>query len=387
MKLRRVYPGIPWIIWALAVPMTLVVLAVVAFAMTDAGTVPLDNPHLWWLLSLVPLAGVVFLVGIALKRRTLQSLTSPNLAGLLTERLQPARQAGRAALLVSAIALVAMAIIGPRWGMYVEKMRIHGVDIVVAIDVSRSMLANDLEPTRLERAKREIRQQLVERPVFQGRHRLALMAFAGNTSIKVPLTTDLSAFRTKLEAIGVGSAPKGGTAVGNAVRNAIDLFARSPQEASKILLVVTDGEDHEGDAVSAAREAFEEHNIRVYGIGVGDPSRSAGVQIPAADSPGAKPMLYNGQIVFSKVNVDGLRMIAAAGGGQYAPIEDLHALVTAIAGMKSTELTTEERMRHKPQYQWFLVAALICLGLEATIRERSPGVSGVPARLWQVEPA
>ncbi len=387
MKSREVYPISAWVLWVIALPAALLGLGVAAFAMTDVGTVPLDHPDLWWLFGVVPMVCAAFLWGLRFKRRAVASFASRALAPLLMDCLLPGRQAARAGLMVAAVGFVVAAIVGPRWGMYLEKQKVHGVDIVVALDVSKSMLANDLQPSRLERAKKEIRQQLVERPVFQGRHRMALMAFAGSTSIKVPLSTDLLAFRSKLEAVRVGSAPKGGTAIGNAVRSAADLFARSPEEATKIVLVFTDGEDHEGQPVEASREIREQHQIRVYTIGVGDASRTMGAEVPAGETSGGKTLLHDGQIVFSKLNVASLKEIAEAGGGRYAPVEDLHALVSAIAGMKSTELTTEERQRHKPRYQWFLAAALICLGFETTIRERRTLKSDRPERVWQLEAA
>jgi Ca-activated chloride channel family protein len=386
MKPRPVYAAGIWLLWALVVPLGLVALGITAYGLTEVGTVPLDHPELWWLLLSVPVAGAVYFCGMLVRRRAIDRLTSATLAGLLTDRVQPARQAFRAGLVVSAVAFVAAAIVGPRWGLYLEKQKVRGVDIVVALDVSRSMLANDMEPNRLDRAKRDIRHQLVERPVFQGMHRLGLLAFAGSTSVRVPLTTDLTAFRNRLDMLRVGVVSKGGTAIGNAIRNATDLFVRSPQGATKILLVFTDGEDHEGQPEEAAREAREKHDIRVYTIGVGDPSRTVGVQVPAGEGAGSKPLLHDGQIVFSKMNVETLKDIARSGGGQYAPLEDLYALVTAVAGMKSAELTTEERMRHRPRYPWFLAAALICLGLESTIRERRT-TEDLPVRVWQLEAA
>jgi len=193
------------------------------------------------------------------------------------------------------------------------------------------------------------------------------------------------AFRSKLEAVRVGDAPRGGTAIGEAIREATDLFVKSPEQATKIILLFTDGEDHEGGAVEAATAAFEEHNIRVYPIGVGDPMRTVGVQVPAGADERGKPLLYDGQIVFSKLDVPGLQRIAEAGGGQFATIQDLHRVVDVIAGMRKVELTTEERVRHTPRYQWFVAAALLLLGLETLIHERRSSVEKRAQRVWQQE--
>ena len=387
MKPRPLYPLWGWLVWVLVVPLLLVAVGGLLVIFTDAADLPFDNAELWWLAGAVPLAGLVYLYGLFRRRAAMNFFASAELSSLLADRMSPTRQAVRAGLVVAALAMLVGAILGPRWGIYLEKQKVYGVDIVAALDVSRSMLAGDVKPNRLERAKMEIRQQLTERAVFHGTNRLALMAFAGSTSVRLPLTTDHTAFRSKLEALHVGAAPRGGTAIGRAITEATDLFARSPEQATKIVLLFTDGEDHEGSAVEAAKLAYEEHNIRVFTIGIGDPSLTAGARVPADDSRSAKPMLYDGQIVFSKLDVAGLRAIADTGGGRYAPLDDLHLLVDAVAGMRKTELSTEERMRHKPRYQLFLVAALIMLGIESLIGERRASVSDAPQRAWQQEGA
>jgi len=382
---RALYPLSTWITWVLLLPVALIVLGFIVVASTEAHTLLFDNAHLWWLGGVGLVAGLIILYGMTRRRRALERFTSADLAPLLTARISPSRQVLRAALVVTAFLMIAAAVIGPRWGMYLEKQRVRGVDIVVAVDVSRSMLADDVKPNRLERAKWDIRQQLTERAAFQHASRLALFAFAGSTSLKLPLTTDHVSFRSKLEAIRVGSAPRGGTAVAEAIRAATDLFAKSPEEATKIILLFTDGEDHEGGPVEAAKVAFEEHGIRTYPIGVGDPARTVGAQVPVREGDARKPLLYDGQIVFSKLDVSGLQRIADAGGGQFATIHDLHRLVDAIAGMRKAELTMEERIRHKPRYQWFLAVALVLFGLESVISERRSSIEKLPQRVWQQE--
>lgn len=384
MTRSPLYPLMTYAAWVLLLPVALIALAFVLVATSAADTLLFDNPHLWWLGCAVPVAGLVVLYGAVRRGRAIERFASARLAPLLAARMSPSRQAIRAALIVVAILMIVVAVIGPRWGVYLEKQKVYGVDIVVALDVSRSMLARDVEPSRLERAKREIRQQLTERAVLGHANRLALLAFAGSTSLRLPLTTDHVAFRSKLEAIRVGSAPRGGTAIAEAIRASTDLFARSPQEATKIILLFTDGEDHEGGPAQAAQAAFEEHGIRTFAIGVGDPARTVGAQVPSGIGS-SKPLLHDGQIVFSKLDVPGLEEIGQAGGGQFAPIMDLHRLVDAMAGMRKTELTSQERVRHKPRYQWFVAMALLMLALETLISERRSSIANVPQRIWQQE--
>lgn len=383
MTQRAIYPWTTWLIWAVAVPLTLIGAGFAAVAATDAKELLFDNAQLWWLGAAGPLAGLCFVYGVARRRRAIERFTSPQLAPLLAERVNPAAQAMRAGVLATAILMIAAGVIGPRWGLYLEKQEIHGVDIVVALDVSRSMLAEDVQPNRLGRAQRELRQQLVERAVFEHANRLALLAFAGSTSLKLPLTTDHLAFQSKLEAVRVGSAPRGGTNIGEAIRRATDLFNSSPKDATKIILLLSDGEDHAGEGLAASKVAHDEADIRVFTVGVGDPTRTVGAQIPIDNGGVRKPLLHDGQIVFTKLDAGDLRDIAAAAGGQYAPIGEFHRLVQAMAGMKQTELSTEERMRHRPRYQWFVAAALILLALETMISDRRASVVSGPQRVWQ----
>jgi Ca-activated chloride channel family protein len=387
MRRRNLYPIWTWVLWVLVVPMAVLALGIVLLAATDARDLPFDNANLWWLMVLVPLIGLGFLYGVLRRRQALHRFASAELAPLLAARLSPSRQALRAGMTTLAVAMLLFAILGPRWGMYMEKQTVHGIDIVVALDVSRSMLASDVTPDRLTKAKEQIRQQLTERAVFQRAHRLALLAFAGTTSLRLPLTTDHLSFKSKLEDLRVGTVPRGGTAIARAILVATDLFAKSPEQATRIILLFTDGEDHEGGAEEAAKEAFEEHGIRVYTIGIGDPALTAGAEVPSDRSRSARPLLHDGQIVFSKLDVEGLEQIARTAGGRYTPLDELNLLVDAIAKMRKTELTTEERMRHKPRYQWFLVAALLLLGLEMIIGDRHPSERGGPMRIWQQEAA
>ena len=386
MKRETLYPLPLWVLATLGAPIALIALGV-ALMLANADALEFDKPNWWWLAAIGPLAGCVALWSVYRRRRALARFASPSLAPLLVQGFSPARQSARVGLLVCAILMVAAAIIGPRWGVFLEKHRVFGIDIVVALDVSRSMWAEDVTPNRLARAKRDIRQQLTERTIFGNTNRLGLIAFAGSTSLKAPLSTDLLSFRSKLSSVEIGSAPRGGTALAKAIYAATDLFVKSPDEATKVILVFTDGEDHDGDPIAAAQTAFQEHGIHTFTIGVGDPARIAGAQIPIHTGNKIKPLLHNGQIVFSKLDVPGLRQIARSGSGQYAAIRDFGRLVDAIAGMHRSELSTEERIRHKPRYQWFLAIALLLLALEGTIHERRRGETQTIKRVWQWETA
>ena len=373
-----------WITWVLAIPL-IVLAGGIALLATDIGGLPFDNPDLWWLAAVVPFAGLIYVYGMTRRRRSIARFTSAQLASLIVVRMSPGPQAFRAGLTVLAIVMLVAAILGPRWGIQMEKQKVHGVDIVIAVDVSRSMLARDVEPSRLERAKQEIKRQLTERAAFQRSHRLALLAFAGTTSLKVPLTTDCLAFRSNLANLSMYSAARGGTAIARAIHAAADLFAKSPPEASKIILLFTDGEALEGNPIEAAQDVYEGHGIRVFTVGVGEPALTVGALVPASDTEDGEPVLYDGQIVFSKLHVAGLKEMAEAGRGEYASVQDFHVLVDAISRMRREELSTAERLRHKPRYQWFIAMALLLLGLETMMNDHSKNDVGLPRRLRQVE--
>lgn len=263
-----------------------------------------------------------------------------------------------------------------------EKQKVRGIDVVVALDLSRSMLARDVAPNRLEAAKEALRRQLTERAVFRQAHRLGLLVFAGSASLRVPLTTDHLNFRARLAAQQYGQVSGGGTALARAITTAADMFHVSPSEATRVILLVTDGEDHEGEARDAARRVYQEKGIRVFPVAVGDLERVAGAEVPTSlNDP--KPLLHQGQIVFSRPDVEGLKSIAEAGGGHFAALRDLPQLINAIAGMYRAELTTEERLRHKPRYQWFLAAALFLLVVESMTSEARRGPVLLPRRTWQ----
>lgn len=384
MNRRPLYPLSTWLIGVLIIPLGFIVLGIIGISTINENDLIFDNARLWWLIAAIPLAGSVYLYGMWRKKQSIYRFTSDHLAPLLAGGLSPTRQAYRAGLLVLTVLMIVTAIIGPRWGIYLEKQKVFGIDIVVALDLSRSMLVEDVAPNRLEYAKQRIREQLTERAVLARSHRLALIGFAGSTTLRLPLTTDHLAFQNKLDGLYVGVVPRGGTAISDAIRRSVDLFSRSPEQATKIILLFTDGEDHEGNPIAEANIAWQEHDIRVFTIGVGDPARSAGAPVPG-DGQTQQPMLYDGQIVFSKLDVTGLRKIAEMGQGQYVALDDLHQLIDAIASMKRSELTMEERIRRRPQYQWFVVAALILMLLETMIGERIPGREAEPLRIWQQE--
>jgi Ca-activated chloride channel family protein len=253
----------------------------------------------------------------------------------------------------------------PRWGVYFEEVQSRGVDIFVLLDVSRSMLAEDVAPNRLERAKSDIR-DLVER---LGSDRVGLIVFAGAAMVQVPLTTDYSFFYSILREVDEDSAPRGGSLMGNAIRKAVASLGKRTDRDS-VIVIVTDGEDHESFAADAAREASA-RGIKIFAVGLGDTDE--GSRIPVRDVAGNLTYLqHEGQEHWSQMNEDLLKEIAIDSGGAYIPARtqayDLGQIYEDhLAGLTRGELVTEKRQQYRERYQLFLVIGIGLLLLEMSI--------------------
>jgi Ca-activated chloride channel family protein len=269
-----------------------------------------------------------------------------------------------------AVGSIVFALAQPQWGKYWAEQRAAGRDIMVAIDVSRSMLADDVTPSRLERAKADVR-DLVAAVEEAGGHRLGLIAFAGSPSLKCPLTQVTSHFKLVLDSIEPRSVPQGGTMIGDCIRQAIDAFDDKTQNFRDLILI-TDGEDMDSfpiEAAAAARDA----GITIYTIGMGD-SRQ-GSRIPVTDKAGRRSYLeHQGEIVWSKLDERSLQEIAQTTGGIYVPagiraieLDRIFRDVIEPKTKREMDETRRERLRHR--FQWFLALAILLLMIEMLVRD------------------
>ncbi|MBI4598420.1 MAG: VWA domain-containing protein [Candidatus Omnitrophica bacterium] len=273
--------------------------------------------------------------------------------------------------MLCAICCLLLALIGPQWGFHWEPVRRRGVDLMVAIDVSNSMLAEDITPNRLSRAKWAVQELL---PLLRG-DRLGLVAFAGSSFVQCPLTNDYGAVALTLEDLSTGTIPKGGTALASAIRASVKAFDAGTEE-SRALIIITDGEDHEGDALAAANDAANT-GVKIFCIGMGTPE---GELIPAGPAqPGAGFMKdREGRTVKSRLNEELLQRVALATGGSY-----VRATPTAfgldviyrerIANMKTHEVEGARQKQYEPRFQWPLALAWLLLIMEALIADRRRG--------------
>ena len=316
------------------------------------------NPQWLYALWLVPMMAALFYVSDRRRRAALERFADPHLLDTVAPGARSQPRYRRPAALMAAVALLIMALSQPKWGYHWEEVRRRGVDIVVAIDTSKSMLAEDLAPNRLGRAKLAVQDLLDMLPG----DRIALVAFAGSAFIECPLTLDYGFAKTILKDIDVDTIPYGGTNVGSAIRKSLDAFEDKLKE-HKVVVVITDGENLEGDPMAAAEEA-RKMGVKIHTVGVGS---MAGSLIPI-EIEGQRRYLRDssGSPVNSRVDKITLEKISQATGGKYVSASGAgDPLVTlydaAVAPMEERSLGTSRIKRYEHRYQWPLAIALLLI--------------------------
>jgi Ca-activated chloride channel family protein len=268
----------------------------------------------------------------------------------------------------TAVILLIVSLARPQWGSEVREIEQEGLQVMIALDVSQSMLAQDIKPSRLSRAKLEI-MDLMER--LNG-DEVGLVLFSGASFIQVPLTSDYFTALTYLDSAEPSLISRPGTVIGDAIRTAIQGF--DPKLSSqKVLILMTDGEDHETDPIAAAKEAADE-DILIYTIGFGT---GEGEAIPEVDQFGeivGYKKDQQGQIVLSKMDESTLQNIALTGGGKYyrasADGSELDSLLAEINILQKAQLETRFETRYIERYQFFLMFSLLSLIIGELIPER-----------------
>ncbi len=334
-----------------------------------------EQPHLLWLLLVLPPALALFFWWASRKRRQLLTqFIQTRLLSALTVGISPVRQKIRLGCLILAVTLLVVALVRPQHGFDLQRIEQRSLDIVVAIDTSKSMLAGDISPNRLERAK------LAALDLMQQAKpdRLGLMAFAGGAFLECPLTFDSTAFQQCVQALNVNTLPQGGTAIAAAIKTAQTAFKES--DHYKVLVLFTDGEDNDGGAVAAAQEAAKA-GLRIFTIGIGTPQ---GDLLRITDANGNSDYIRdaNGNAVKSHLNETLLRQIATATGGFYLPLRGANTMEIlyekGLAPLPKSE--GEERLvrRYHEQFQWPLAAAIVLLLAEIFLPERRSPIRHEP---------
>jgi len=330
----------------------------------------IDNlGRLSWLLLAVG-AGGVMAYGFWMKRRALAAFAAVELHGLLAPGISRTRQYVKATLVLVAMIAIVAALVGPRWGVYFEDVQQRQLDVMVCLDVSKSMLAEDAGMSRLDRAKDDIR-RLLDR-VSGGT--MGLVTFAGRAELACPLTDDFEYYRLALEDVGIHSAPRGGTDLGRAITTARKALGGN-KARDRTILLITDGEDHGGTAAEAAGQAADD-GIIVFTIGIGDDE--AGSLVPVIVDGQRTFIKHGNQQVWSKMDPTTLREIARAGGGEYQPSGQVGATQRTLQWIYEEKLAPKQRRaglekqveRHHVRFHWFVGLALTLLTIETLVRER-----------------
>jgi Ca-activated chloride channel family protein len=334
----------------------------------------LGNDKALWLLFVVPVVLIpAYLWCFWQKSRSLKMLAGTEMLKKINTSVSFRRQVFKAFLLIAAFVSIVIALTEPEWNPQAEKIKQQGRDICILLDTSRSMLAEDIKPSRLERSKIAVR-DLLEK--LQG-DRVAIVTFAGNSTVKCPLTQDYAFVRMVLADISTESTSRGGTMIGDAIRKAADeVFDKQSREFKDIILI-TDGEEHKGDesfAEQAAAKAAEQ-GIRIIAIGLGDDQQ--GARIPITGPNGEKTFLkYDGKEVWSKLDSDLLmKIVYATDGGKYLSVKpgttmDLGAIYKeVIASAQKRELESATMIRYDEKFQIFLALGLILLIFETLTSE------------------
>ena len=330
---------------------------------------------LWLLAGSVACLGLIWMWRRydARQRATLVTFVAEHLRAQLTSSLSIGRRRVKRGLFLAALALLFGALSGPQAGYQWEQVTRRGNDIMFAVDTSRSMLTPDVKPNRLARAKLAI-EDFIDR--LNG-DAVGLVAFAGTAFLQVPLTTDYDAFRDSVNALDTNIIPRGGTNIASAIREAQSALDQRTG-SDKILILVTDGEDLAGNALAAATAAAQQDGLKIYTVGVGTPNGEL-IALPAGQGGGYVKDVA-GNPVKSRLDESGLKAIAAATGGSYAPLgpegEGLEAIYEqALAPLVKHDLASTQHRVYTQRFQWPLAAALVMLLASVLLgtRRRTPG--------------
>jgi len=324
------------------------------------------DPEYFWLLLLLPLLVGFFIWAYQRKQKALGRFARAQVVHKLAPGASLSRQIWKWALFLGFFAFFVAALTRPRFGVQTEMVERRGVDIMVALDVSNSMLAQDIVPNRLDRAKHEIATFI---DLLKG-DRVGLIVFAGESFVQCPLTLDYGAAKMFLGAVDADWIALQGTALADVIRQSTKAF-KTQTRKHKVLLLLSDGEDHEGEAVEAAKEAAAE-GVRIYTVGIGS---EGGVPIPV--NRGGGNVVYkkdrDGNLVMTRLNSAMLEKIALETRGNYFHAGtdlDLTRIYAEIAKMEKRDFGMNKMTVYEERYQIFLAFALTLLLLEFFVPER-----------------
>ena len=319
---------------------------------------------LWWLIA-IPVFVIAYIVMTKRKERQLKAFGDPELMAQLMPDASKSRPIWKLSLMLVALVLLIVAAARPQFGQKENTVKRQGIEVMVALDISNSMLAEDVAPNRLDRAKQML-SKMIDNMVDD---KVGLVVFAGEAFTQLPITCDYVSAKMFLNTITPNLIQTQGTAIGTALQTAITSFGSPESEAGRAIILITDGENHEDDAIAAAKKAHE-LGIKVFVIGIGKPE---GAPIP---KPGTNDYFKDrqGQVVVSKLNEEMCQQIAQAGSGVYVRCDNtntaMRALQQELDHIATSELESTVYADYNEQYQSFALIALFLLMIEFFIMSR-----------------
>jgi len=330
----------------------------------------LEEKIWFWVLGIIPFIILIFLLLQFWRYRAQNKFANKELLNRLSPNKSLFKAVLKVVVLCLAFASLAIALVNPKIGTKLETVKREGVDIVFAIDVSKSMLAEDIAPNRLEKAK-----QLVTQIINNlGSDRIGIIAYAAKAFPQLPITTDYAAAKMFLGNMNTDMLSSQGTAIDEAIKLS-ETYFDDDQQTNRVLIIISDGEDHGDGAISVAEQANEQ-GIQIFTIGVGDvkggpiPIKRNGIVLNYKKDT-------NGETVITKLNEETLKGIAAAANGAYINGTNTSEVVKNIGDilnkMDKTEFETKQYADFKDQFQWFLALGILFLFLDIFLLERKTG--------------
>ena len=322
------------------------------------------NIEILWLLVSIPVLVVAYILYTRRKRRQLAAFGDAELMEQLMPNASRVRPTVKFSILMVALALLIIAAARPQFGTSERTEKRNGIEAIVALDISNSMMAEDVAPCRLDRAK-QMMSKLMDNMVND---KVGLVVFAGDAFIQLPITCDYVSAKMFLNTIKPELIKTQGTAIGQAINTSVRCFGEQ-SEASRVIILITDGENHEDDAVEAAKKA-KEAGIQVMVVGIGKPEGSP-IPIPGTNNFRKD---RSGNVVVSKLNEDMCREIAQAGGGIYVRCDNTNTAMKAIQReidkLATQEFETQVYTEYNEQFQSFALLALLLIVIDFFIFNR-----------------
>jgi len=327
----------------------------------------IEEPTYFIYLAIIPVIFVLFLLVLWWKKRIQKQFTDSNLIQKLSPEKSTFKSILKITMLCLGLAFLIISLTNPKMGTKLETVKREGVDIVFALDVSKSMLAEDIAPSRLDKAK-----QIITKIIDNlGSDRVGIIIYAGNSYPLLPITTDHAAAKMFLQNANPDMVSSQGTAINEAIEKAITYYDNEEQ-TNRFLFIVSDGEDHEENTITLAQEAQKE-KIKIYTVGVGT-NEGGPIPLRTMDGEISYKKDSKGEVVITKMNEDVLKEIANEGKGKYIngnkTQETIDIIDDILLKAEKTEFESKQFSDYKDQFQWFLGFGILFLIIDVLLLEK-----------------